>query len=812
MRGHVGGLAGVLTAGALACATLSVPTRGLGAQTHTAVDSAFEDLRRDGNGIGALQAHVLIGFDGTRAGAAIRAIAGLSGLDLTFDPALRQLDRPVTVRGYDRTAAVALLEVAAASQLRVRVSRRGDLVVLPLVAETPRTAPAPLPGRDTIQRAVALPTVHTQATAVEHETFQTSTNVGAISLTGRALASAPQFIEPDVMRSVQTLPGIASRSDYVAGFNVRGGEADQTLIDIVGYPIYSPFHLGGVFSTFIDPSVGRVELRSGGAPARFGGRLSGALDVQSAEPASNHLQGTAELSLVSTSASLGRGMGDGAGSWLVAARRTYADAIVNLFKPEGFPYHFQDAQGHFTHALPGGLRLSLTGYDGIDEARTTVNDHVLVSWGNSIAGATLSRAFANHPSLFGIALGDSVVVEQRFSQSRFDARVFAPDELIDGYNRVLDTRTGGSIAAHAGGWTETVGYELAWQRFAYDANAQLGSLGDLIPFDSVAQRLHSTSAYIDEVWRASPSLLVEAGGRVDAVSGHALGGVSPRFSAKYFVTQDFALTAGGGSYRQWIHSLGREEEPIEPLQFWVGGDSTTPISRARDAILGAERWLSPWRFVHVEAYYKRYDDLLIPNPFSDPAVHGDEFTVAGGTSYGAELLVRQLDTGGPFSGWLSYSYGVSARVSASGERYFPVQDRRHILNFVGSWRTGAYTLGTRLNVASGAPYTPLLGSFVPSRYDPATQRWVTDPNGPQQAPLPGAHDGARLPWYDRVDVSVTRDGHIRGASVRPYLSVLNLLNAHNPAAYLFDFERRSPERVSFPNFPFIPTFGVSVAF
>jgi hypothetical protein len=458
------------------------------------------------------------------------------------------------------------------------------------------------------------------------------------------------------------------------------------------------------------------------------------------------------------------------------------------------------------------LRLSLTAYDGVDAAISHENDPVRVVWGNSVVGATLSKTFAARRSLFGISLGDSVAVAQRTSVSRFDAGLGAPNSFISGNNDVGDFRIGGSATAYGARLTQTVGYELATQRFAYTASGTLASAGDLFPIDSVRQHTRSASVYADELWRTSPRLLVDAGARVDAVAEHALGGVSPRIALKYFLTPSFAVTGGAGSYRQWIHSLGREEEPIEPLQFWVGSDASTPISRARDAIVGVERWVTPSRVVHAEGFYKRYDHLLVPNPFSDPTVHGDEFNVVGGTSYGADLLIRQLDVGGPFNGWVSYSYGVSSRVGADGVHYFPVQDRRHNMNAVGSWRDGAYVFGARLNVASGLPYTPVLGAFIVSRYDPITRRWVVDDGSSNQSPIASAHNSARLPWYDRLDLSVTRRSLVHGVVVTPYLSVMNVLNAHNPAAYFYDYEAFSPDRASFPNLPLMPTFGVTIAY
>jgi len=199
--------------------------------------------------------------------------------------------------------------------------------------------------------------------------------------------------------------------------------------------------------------------------------------------------------------------------------------------------------------------------------------------------------------------------------------------------------------------------------------------------------------------------------------------------------------------------------------------------------------------------------LLIPNIDNDSRKIGDELSALGGYSYGVDVLLRQLD-GGPFSGWLAYSYALNSRVGADGVRYFPTQDRRHNVNLVGSWKLGSLTLGARGNLASGMPYTPVIGGFRSTRYDPVLHRWTTATN---EELIPGRLNSRRLPWYTRVDVSVNRRGHLFGLEANPYLSIVNVFNAHNPAGYLFSFSGR-PDRSSFPNLPFAPTFGVSLAY
>jgi len=768
----------------------------------------FSDLRIDGNGIDALSTTVGSGFEGQTTAYALTWIARLARLNLTFDPQLAAMSTRLSIPPHDRSAAAALLEVARESRISVRVSASGQIVVAPLPAPPVVQARA-----DTVRRSVELPAVKTEAPRVERQEFDASARIGGIAITGAEVRSTPSFVEPDVLRAVQQLPGIEARSDWSAGFNVRGGEADQNLVLLDGYPIFDPFHLGGLFSTFIPSSVGRVDLRTGGMPVQYDGRLSGSLDVRSFEPTSSDAHGSAEISLLSSSASVGKAIGDGAGSWIIAARRTYADYMADLYKPGAFPYHFQDIQGHLTHSLGSHARISLTAYDGLDiGADKSSSSPTWASWGNSVIGATIAKMI-DCRRLLGFAT-DSVTLEQRASVTRYGGHIDFPSELLHVSNGMTDARLSGSATLHSARLTQTLGYEVSRQTASFHSTStSMQDLGDLIPFDSIDARSTATSAYLDELWRPRSNLFVEAGLRFDDVQSASWARLLPRASAKYLITPSTAITVAAGTYAQWVHSLGREEEPIRPFQFWVTSSSTAPVSRATDVTLGVEHWLSPSQLVHIEGFTKRYFDLLTPNPTSDSRVAGDEFLSVTGTSYGLDLLVRQFETRtSPFSGWMSYSYGFNTRVRPDGTRYYPVQDRRHNLNLVGSWRVNQYNWGARINLGSGIPSTPVLGQYVRYSFDPATGKWVSPNQGTYEQNIPAALNSERVPYYLRADVSVKRTGRLFGLEMSPYVSVVNVLNFHNPAAYLYTFDSYNGNRATFPNLPFVPTFGVSIVF
>src|SRR5205085_253962 len=112
-----------------------------------------------------------------------------------------------------------------------------------------------------------------------------------------------------------------------------------------------------------------------------------------------------------------------------------------------------------------------------------------------------------------------------------------------------------------------------------------------------------------------------------------------------------------------------------------------------------------------------------------------------------------------FSGWVAYSIGYGKRFTAQNAEFFPGQDRRHELNVVGSWQRERWNTSLRFNVATGTPYTVPIGQYDRSEYNPGHADFTgLSGDGPPQF-VNGPRNGARLPITQRLDVSVTRNGH-----------------------------------------------------
>jgi hypothetical protein len=674
---------------------------------------------------------------------------------------------------------------------------------------------------DTVIRLERAPldlgTITTRALHPDRELFNDAASAGVLTIAGETVRTVPVIGEADVLRTVQLLPGVVARNDFSAGYNVRGGESDQNLVLLDGIPVYNPFHFGGLFGTFLEPTVGSVQLLVGGFPAEYGGRLSSVLDVTSADEARRGTHGTVGVSLLASSVSLAGALPDRGTSWSLAARRTYADVLTSALTDKAFPYHFQDAQFHARQRLPHDASIAVTAYAGTDAVSgdiAQISDSAAIgagtfdfSWGNVVAGATLTIPFGVTVNADG-RVRRRPTLTQRISYSHFATTLDLGDGSLSFENRVNETHLFASMALpHGTRNIATVGYEYSQHALTYDA----GSAQADLPIFQLVQRPATLSLFADEIWRPSPRLQLRGGVRAEHVTGTSWSGISPRLAATYFVSPDMSLSLSGGRFTQWMHGLRNEDIPVRIFDFWIASDRYVEVSSAHHAVLGVERWMPHNRVARVEAYVKRYDRLLEQNSADDPDVRGDEFIPANGRSVGLDVLLRQLE-GGSLSGWIAYSFGVNRRERA-GNTYAPAQDRRHNLNVVASYKLGdRTTLGARLGIGTGLPYTDIVGQIVRRQYDPTTNTWTEATETFRTEAIGGDRNGKRYPPFQRLDVSATRRYTVKGLKVTPSLSIVNVYNRRNVWIYTFDFAANPPTRQATSQFPFLPSIGVTVEF
>ena len=143
--------------------------------------------------------------------------------------------------------------------------------------------------------------------------------------------------ETDILRSLQTLPGVTTVGEGTAGYNVRGGGADQNLILLNDMTIYNPTHLFGFFSA-VDPEVVRgLELYKSAIPERLGGRISSIMDISTKDGNSKKVTATAGIGPLTSKFTAEGPIGKSKKTtFLVGGRTTYSNWFLQYLPDATF--------------------------------------------------------------------------------------------------------------------------------------------------------------------------------------------------------------------------------------------------------------------------------------------------------------------------------------------------------------------------------------------------------------------------------------------------------------------------------------------
>ena len=658
--------------------------------------------------------------------------------------------------------------------------------------------------------------------------FELEAGLTSRELTREEIRRLPGLAESDPLRAVEILPGVISPSDFSASFSVRGGSSDQNLILLDGFPLYNPFHLGGVFSVFNTDMIDRVELQSGGFPARFGGRVSSVLRIES-DPGPGRLAVEGGISLLAARAAVSGGVPTGVSEalglasarWRVSARRSYIDQLVRPFTD--LPYHITDLQAFAEGWTSGGSRITLTAYSGEDVlnlGRVSTEDFPLRvnwGWGNDLVGLRWARGFRDGGSAeagAGITRFSTQLTFADFDDTQFSSAVTQVSAFTLGDRWLAPNWKGGAGAGV--------------DRYSYDNVARTGGT----TFSQGLGTGLAVHAFGEAEWSLPGRWIVEGGIRLEGWwpdTGAASFMPAPRLAAKRFLGDgDSAVKLSLGRYSQYAHSLRDEEFPLG-IDIWVLAGERAPRVVSDQLQIGYERFIEETWFVAVHAFHRDFSGVITNNLADDPNDPLDDLLPGTGRAHGMDFfLERRL---GEVSGSLSLSWLQADRTfpdfrSGSDEvsllTYPPIFDRRLDADLVLRFPLpGGWDGGLRWPVGTGLPAPRPLASYsslTPRQSRGGRLRWqdeAFDPEGEDELPygvILGPRNGDRYPLYHRLDVSARKEFIRSWGSLSPYVDILNVYNRQNVLFYFHDFTADPPVRTGLSMFPFLPSIGVEVRF
>ena len=365
----------------------------------------------------------------------------------------------------------------------------------------------------------------------------------------------------DSLKAVHRLPAAASNG--VSGLAyMRGGANNETLVTLDGFPLYEPFHLKLLLSptSLLDPGIlSTVDVHAGGFTAEFGDRMSSVIEATSIHPeADQHYE--LGLSLFNASLVAFNRFADGAGQWLVSARRSNLDEIADLVDAPYGELSYSDAFGRLDYAFSPDTRGSLHVLLSTDDANVTNSQRTESSaadYRNTYAWGTLVHDFSPQLRASAIASYTYVSTERTGDVDEDGIREGTVDD--ERHYDVLGLQLGASYATER--WLTRFGAEARSLEASYDYSSIVrfepdypfpGSPGrvtvnELEPEPSGAHY----AAYVTSRFRVTDPLTAEIGLRWDDETYGPDGGnqLAPRVNLMYQAGPADAVTRELGSLR-----------------------------------------------------------------------------------------------------------------------------------------------------------------------------------------------------------------------------------------------------------------------
>jgi hypothetical protein len=615
--------------------------------------------------------------------------------------------------------------------------------------------------------------------------------------------------ESDIIKSVLLIPGVQSVGEGSAGFNVRGGSADQNLILLYGAPIYNSSHFFGFFSAVNSDIIKDVTLYKGGIPSRYGGRISSVLDIGSKEGNRKEFAGNAGISPITTHISLEGPIIKDTLTYIFTARTTYSNWIFGLLKDPALHRSrasFYDMNGKITYDLNKNNKIDFSAYLSHDGFR--FNSDTTYGYNNNIV-ALKWRHFFNSRFFSSFSVNNSFYDYDISSQ-------FRTTEAFVLSHRLNSSGLKADFNLFLGRNEVNFGLDLTRYAVIPGSYQPYNDSSLVIPNTLRKERAWEGGLYIDDKFILTDYLSVNAGVRLSSFFTFGPGSImiyDPRFSKslstitdtlnfrpgqivskyggpEFRVSLNFRLTnrtsfkINYNRTRQYIHLLSNSTS-ISPTDTWKLSDYNVKPQIGDQIALGYYEMLMNNSFeVSAEAYYKVIRNMVDfkggTDFIMDATIEKDIVNVRG-KAYGLELVLKKTEGKIRYSIGYTYSRTYIRSLSQFSEeiinsgKWFPANfdkpnDLVMTLNYIFSRR---FSISSNYTWSTGRPVTYPVATY--NMYDDILVHY-SDRNK------------YRIPDYSRLDLSFQINGNLRAHRVaRPNwtFSVYNLLGRENVYSIYF---------------------------
>lgn len=292
----------------------------------------------------------------------------------------------------------------------------------------------------------------------------------------------------------------------------------------------------------------------------------------------------------------------------------------------------------------------------------------------------------------------------------------------------------------------------------------------VVPLDGKLHINHLVASYLENKFTFDGFKLIP-GVRADYLHLTKKVTLSPRALISYELPTQTTFSIAGGQYYSYPQiNFFYFNQPFDQQPQVTYAKYIKPEQSIHRVVGVEQRFLNDYS-IKAEAFLNNFKSLL--SPIDGTQNNGRNFSNDGAAmAKGIEILFRKAQTEAEyeFYGWLSYTYTRATQTLNQVTTPFEYE-QPHSLKLIFGYRFGSHNIGTRFELYSGFPYTPIVGSQCTPSFN------CSDPDNTRYSKV-YSNDGysARFQSTHRLDVRYTYIENVSWGQFRAYVEIINIYN------------------------------------
>lgn len=609
---------------------------------------------------------------------------------------------------------------------------------------------------------------------------------GSYKIRPNSLGVLPGLTEPDVLESIQLLPGVVSPNETATGLIVRGGKMDQNRLIWDGINMYHKGHLFGMISPFNPYATKSVEFINKGTNPRYGERASSVITMETTDKIGQHVKAHLGFNAINTDAYVNIPiLKDKLG--VQASVRT---SFTNLYQSFTFDQladkvfrstrigNFNNPNNEFNF-LDYNVKLNYKPHDDHKLYASVIAIENDLDY--NVSNETTNESFQDVMSISNTGYGfgwkakwsptltqntQAFFTEYRFNYNFITSENDSQVSDFDKRNIIFDSGISTELEKTINDQnTVNLGYQFVLKDVAY-AFVNTTDIQFILDQDKSVIRTHSLFANYN--YRNPDLFDISFGLRGSYFYELEAFRVEPRLMLYKPIFKNIKLQVSGEIKNQVISEI--DETIISDLalenRLWrLANGNEFPIINSKQISAGLIYTNNGWT-IDIDNYYKTLDKVTaLSFGFLNPI--NSQFNIGEHRIFGVDLFIKKRWN--EFNSWISYSYNNSESRydNLNNDEFFTSRTNvRHMITSSLSYNIANFQLALGWRWQTGKPFTV------------STQ-------GPNGLEFNDGINTRRLPDYHRLDISSTykfkfsKDNKLRakvGFSIRNVYDRENLIS------------------------------------